>query len=199
MKKILLTGFEPFHKASSNPTQEIVKALESEKISGLSTGVLPVVFGESFQKLKVLIDSNNPDYVIALGQAEGRSEITPERIAINLDDARIADNAGNQPQSQKIKLDGPDGLFTTLPIDEFVNQLKKANIPTAISLSAGTYVCNHIFYLLQHSLIGANVKSGFVHVPLMESQASEFPGLPTMPLDQMVKAIKILIDVVKAI
>lgn len=190
MKKILLTGFEKFHTASSNPSEAIVKELETQKIPGLITAVLPVTFGESWQKLKTLIDTHSPDLVIALGQAEGRSQITPEKIAINLEDARIPDNGGNQPTNQPIIAGGPDGLFSTLPIEKLVDHLKKQNIPAGISLTAGTFVCNHLFYSLQHYGIDKDFKSGFIHVPLMDSQASEFSGLPTLPLDTLVMAIK---------
>lgn len=190
MKKILLTGFEPFHKASSNPTQAIVLQLQSEQIPGLITEVLPVEFETSSKRLCELIDLHRPDIVIALGQAEGRNQITPEQIAINLDDARIPDNAGNQPSRQRIILNAPDGLFSTLPIDEIIKMLQRSEIPASVSLSAGTFVCNHVFYAMQHYCLGKNINTGFIHVPLMDSQATEFPGLPTLPLETLVKAIK---------
>jgi pyroglutamyl-peptidase len=194
MQKILLTGFEKFHTATSNPTQAIVDELERSKIPGLVTAVLPVEFSRSWQILKELIDSNNPKIVIALGQAEGRSQITPEKIAINLDNARIPDNAGNSPVNQSIVIGGADGLFSTLPIDLYVDKLKQADIPASISYSAGTYVCNHLFYALQNYCKDKEIQSGFIHVPLMESQANEFPGLPTLPLETMVQAIKLIIN-----
>ena len=142
-------------------------------------------------------DEFKPDVVIALGQAEGRSQITPEKIAINLDSARIPDNAGNMPNNIQIISGGADGLFSTLPVEEIVEKLKEADIPTSISYSAGTFVCNHIFYVIQNHCKLLNIQSGFVHVPLMESQASEFPGLPTMPLNQMVEAVKLMIKIVQ--
>ena len=190
MKRIILTGFEKFHTASSNPTEVIVKQLNAQEIPGLITAVLPVEFGQSWQLLKDLIDANNPEIVIALGQAEGRSQITPEKIAINLDNARIPDNAGNSPVNQPIVSGGADGLFTTLPIDSYMERLKKAEIPANISYSAGTFVCNHLFYELQNYCKDKEIQSGFIHVPLMESQAAEFPGLPTLPLETMVNAVK---------
>ena len=193
MKKILVTGFEPFHNSSSNPTKEIVKILEQKEIDGLITVVLPVEFQTCWKRLKDLIDKEKPELVIALGQAEGRSQITPERIANNLDDAKIPDNAGSQPRNRAIIEGGPDGLFSTLPIDEIVKLLNDENIPTAVSLSAGTYVCNHLFYSLQYHCKELGIKSGFIHVPLMESQAEEFPGLPVMPLEIMVKGIQKII------
>lgn len=193
MKKVLLTGFEPFHKASENPTQEIVRILEAENIEGLITAVLPVEFGRSSKLLIELIDEHQPDFVVALGQAEGRSQITPEKIAVNLDDARIADNAGNQPTNSPIVVNGADGLFSTLPINEIVEILKKSDIPASISMTAGTYVCNHVFYAVQAHCLDKDIKSGFIHVPLMESQSQEFPGLPTMKLETMVEAVRIII------
>jgi pyroglutamyl-peptidase len=190
VKRVLVTGFEPFHKASANPTKEIVQILESEKIPGLATFVLPVEFGKSSKLLIDLIEKQKPEIVIALGQAEGRSQITPEKIAINLDNARIPDNAGNSPINQPIVSGGADGLFSTLPIDLYVDKLKQADIPASISYSAGTYVCNHLFYAMQNHCKDSEIQSGFIHVPLMESQANEFPGLPTLPLETMVQAIK---------
>lgn len=194
MNQILLTGFEPFHTATVNPTKEVVLALEAENINGLTTAVLPVEFGRSWKVLETLIKEQQPDYVIALGQAEGRSQITPEQIAINLDDARIPDNAGNQPSNQKIIADGEDGLFTTLPALEIVELLRNSNIPAAVSLSAGTFVCNHVFYQLQHHLKNSKVRSGFIHVPLLDTQIAEFPGQPSMPLERMIEGIKAILE-----
>ncbi|MFM1758228.1 MAG: hypothetical protein RL193_805 [Actinomycetota bacterium] len=197
MQKILLTGFERFHKASANPTEAIVKELAKQGHSDLITSVLPVEFGKSWQQLKALIDTHKPAAVIALGQAEGRSQITPEQIAINLDNARIADNAGQMPSNQPIVVGGLDGLFSTLPINEIVEKISQAGIPANVSLSAGTFVCNHLFYLLQSYTHGSNIKSGFIHVPLMESQADEFPGLPTMKLEELVRSVDIVISTMR--
>ena len=194
MSKILVTGFEPFATSSLNPSGEIVKALQGDD---LVTAILPVVFGQASSQLRDLIDLHKPTAVLCLGQAEGRSVMTPERIAINLDDARIADNAGNQPLEQRIMADGPDGHFSTLPIEKMVASMKAAGIPASISLSAGTFVCNHIFYVLQDYLKDSSVKSGFMHVPLMDEQRREFPTLPTMPIRQMVTGVQISLDVLR--
>jgi pyroglutamyl-peptidase len=191
VKKILVTGFEPFSNSSLNPSGEIVKALDAPD---LVTGILPVVFGEASAQLRELIDLHKPSAVLCLGQAEGRSVMTPERIAINLDDARIADNGGNQPVLQPINTEGPDGYFSTLPLEEMVSSMKAAGIPASISLSAGTYVCNHIFYVLQDYLKESNIPSGFMHVPLMDEQRKEFPTLPTMPIRQMIAGVEIALD-----
>ena len=194
MSKILVTGFEAFDKSALNPSAEIVKALKGDD---LVTAILPVVFGQASSQLRELIDLHKPSAVLCLGQAEGRSEITPERIAINLDNARIADNAGNQPLEQKINADGPDGYFSTLPIEKIVASMKAAGIPASISLSAGTFVCNHIFYVLQDYLKDSSIKSGFMHVPLMDEQRKEFPTLPTMPIRQMVVGVEIALDLLR--
>ena len=194
MFKILVTGFEPFATSSLNPSGEIVKALIGDD---LVTAVLPVVFGQASAQLRELIDLHKPRAVLCLGQAEGRSAMTPERIAINLDDARIADNEGNQPLEQRIMADGPDGHFSTLPIEKMVASMKAAEIPASISLSAGTFVCNHIFYVLQDYLKESSVKSGFMHVPLMDEQRKEYPTLPTMPIRQMVTGVQISLDALR--
>lgn len=192
MKRVLLTGFEPFGKASSNPSAEIVKQISGENIV---TAILPVVYGRSEELLLQLIEQHKPEVVICLGQAEGRKEITPERVAINLDDARLADNEGVLRSDVKILEEGPDAYFSTLPIKEMVEAIKAKGIPAAISLSAGAFLCNHIFYVAQDKLAGTNVRSGFVHVPLMDEQAGEFPGMPTMPLEQMIKAVRAMLEV----
>ena len=194
MSKILVTGFEPFAASSLNPSAEIVKALKGDD---LVTAILPVVFGQASAQLRELIDLHKPSAVLCLGQAEGRSVMTPERIAINLDDARIADNAGNQPLEQRIIADGPDGYFSTLPIEQMVTSMKSAGIPASISLSAGTFVCNHIFYVLQDYLKDSSVKSGFMHVPLMDEQGKEYPTLPTMLIRQMLAGVEIALDVLR--
>jgi len=194
MKKILVTGFEPFATSSLNPSGEIVKALKGDY---LVTAILPVVFGQASSQLKELIDLHKPTAVLCLGQAEGRSVMTPERIAINLDDARIADNDGNQPKEQKIITDGADGHFSTLPIEKMVASMKAAGIPASISLSAGTFVCNHIFYVMQDYLKDSSVASGFMHVPLMDEQRKEFANLPTMPIRQMIAGVQISLDLLR--
>ena len=194
MSKILVTGFEAFDKSALNPSAEIVKALNGED---LVTAILPAVFGQASAQLRELIDLYKPTAVLCLGLAVGRSEITPERIAINLDDARIADNAGNQPLEQKIMADGPDGHFSTLPIEKMVTSMKAAGIPASISLSAGTFVCNHIFYVLQDYLKESNIPSGFMHVPLMDEQRKELPTLPTMPIRQMIAGVQISLDLLR--
>ena len=192
MTKVLLTGFEPFGKASLNPSGEIVKQISGENIV---TAILPVAYEQSAEVLLALIAQHKPDVVISLGQAEGRTQITPERIAINLDDARLADNEGVMRNNVPILVGGPVAYESTLPIKEFVEAIKAIEVPAAVSLSAGAFLCNHIFYVAQNKFAGTHVRSGFVHVPLMDEQAGEFPGLPTMPLDQMVNAVRAMLEV----
>jgi pyroglutamyl-peptidase len=194
MSTILVTGFEAFDKSTLNPSAEIVKALKGDD---LVTAILPVVFGQASAQLRELIDLHKPSAVLCLGLAVGRSEITPERIAINLENARIADNAGNQPLEQRIMADGPDGHFSTLPLEKMVASMKAAGIPASISLSAGTFVCNHIFYVLQDYLKDSSIKSGFMHVPLMDEQRKEYPNLPTMPIRQMIAGVEIALNVLR--
>jgi pyroglutamyl-peptidase len=184
MTKVMLTGFEPFGKATLNPSGEIVKQISGDNIV---TAILPVAYAQSAKALLALIEHHKPDVVISLGQAEGR-------IAINLDDARLADNEGVTRIDEPILVGGPVAYESTLPIKEFVEAIKTQGIPVAVSLSAGAFLCNHIFYLMQNKFAGTHVRSGFVHVPLMDEQAGEFPGLPTMPLDQMVKAVRTMLE-----
>jgi pyroglutamyl-peptidase len=192
MTTVLLTGFEPFGTATSNPSGEIVKQISGDNIV---TAILPVAYAQSAQLLLGLIAQHNPDVVICLGQAEGRASITPEKVAINLDDARLADNEGVVRNDVKIIDDGPDAYFSTLPLNAMVDAVKAQGIPAAVSLSAGAFLCNHVFYVAQNKFAGTKVRSGFVHVPLMDSQTPEFPGLPTVPLDQMVTAVRAMLEV----
>ena len=196
-KTTLVTGFEPFNGAALNPSQEIVRTLENRKLDGIELifETLPCVFSKASPLLIGLIEKWKPDVVIALGQAEGRNQITPEKIAINLDDARIADNAGDQRINSRIIENGPDGLFSTLPIDRIISAISGAEIPVGTSFTAGTFLCNNVFYSMQHFLQGSSTLSGFIHVPLMSEQAKDFPGLPTMDLEKMVEAISIAITV----
>ena len=192
MTTILLTGFGPFGTATSNPSGEIVKQISGDNIV---TAILPVAYAQSAEQLLSLIEEHNPDVVICLGQAEGRTHITPEKVAINLDDARLADNEGVLRSDVKILEDGPAAYFSTLPVKDMVEAMKAQGIPAVVSLSAGAFLCNHVFYVAQNKFAGTKVRSGFVHVPLMDSQGPEFPGLPTMPLDQMVTAVRAMLEV----
>jgi len=193
--KVLVTGFEPFGGATLNPSQLLVERLAKESLPGveLHTLILPVEFDKSASNLLAAIKSIDPEVVISFGQAEGRSAITPEKIAINLDDARIADNGGDQRQNQPILKTGADGYFSTLPVEKMVSELTQIGVPSALSLSAGSFVCNHIFYLMQHELRETKIKSGFVHLPLVPEQSAQFPNQPTMSLNEMVRGAKAVI------
>ncbi len=200
MLRVLVTGFEPFNNAKLNPSEALVTRLRSDDVPGaeIITKVLPVVYSKSAEELLALVDEHKPDVVLCFGQAEGRKEISIERFAVNLDDAAIADNSGSIRIDQKIHSDTPTAYESTLPVKDLVLSLKATGIPAATSLSAGTFVCNHIFYELQNALAGSDVLSGFIHVPLMTEQQEDFPGLFTLPVEQMVVAAKTIITTLVA-
>lgn len=195
--KVLVSGFEPFAGSHTNPSQLLVKELVQEKIEGASLEaiVLPVEFDRAAELLLNKVREIKPDVVVAFGQAEGRKAITPEKIAINLNNARIPDNSGDQRQNQMIDKDGADGYFTTLPTSEIIAGITNEGISAELSLSAGAFVCNHVFYQLQKSLKGTNIRSGFVHIPLVTEQGPEFPGQPTMELSELVRGARKLVEV----
>ena len=193
--KVLISGFKPFGGATLNPSELLVNVLERDQIPGveLFTVILPVEFDRSAEILLEKVKQIQPDLVIAFGQAEGRTAINPEKFAINLVDARIPDNSGDERKDVVIDKNGSDSYVTTLPIEMMVDAMKRAGYPADISLSAGAFVCNHIFYKLQKTLSGSNIRSGFVHLPLVTEQSSEFPGKFTMYLEDMVSATKVAI------
>lgn len=194
-KTILVTGFEPFAAATSNPSKMVVEQLAMFEMTGvrLISKVLPVEFTKATQLLLDLMADIKPDVVIALGQAEGRSDISIERMAINLADAKIPDNAGIKLTNQTIETSGAAGYFSTLPVEELVLAVNESGIKCSQSLSAGSFVCNYIFYQMQHALKNTKVISGFIHLPLVPQQQLEFPDKPTMPLVEMVDALKAII------
>lgn len=192
---ILVTGFEPFAGSSLNPSQLIVSALaESSIAEHLVLEVLPVEYQLAGERLGALIKQHKPHTVICIGQAEGRASISIETRAQNLDNANLADNSGETRSGQAISSDGKAELPTTLPVDALLEQLFSAGIPAESSTSAGTFVCNHIFYVMQQLLADTDVRSGFIHVPLVPEQASEFSGKPTMPLEMQVEAFTIVLS-----
>jgi len=196
-KKVLLTGFEPFGGASFNPSGAVVQEIAEQGIDGIEivTAILPVEFKRSAVILVDLISSHKPDVVISLGQAEGRDFIGLEQVAINLADGRIADNVGVKLVNQPINVSAADGYFSTLPIRAIVDAISALGISAKVSYSAGTFICNEIFFTAQSFLQGSTVISGFIHLPLATNQASEFPGLPTMPIEDQVSAIRAAIKV----
>lgn len=197
--KVLVTGFEPFGGEKINPSLEAVKMLEN-KIAGadIVKVSMPVVFGKSIKKLEEAIEREEPDAVICVGQAGGRFEISVERVAVNVDDARIADNEGNQPIDEKIFEDGDTAYFATLPIKAMVEEMRKGNVPSAISNTAGTYVCNHIMYgaLYIASKHYPNMRGGFIHVPFIPEQVIGKANTPFMTLEQISKGLSLAIKAV---
>jgi pyroglutamyl-peptidase len=180
--RILVTGFEPFDGQSLNPSWEVARALHGLTLEGaqVTSVQLPCVFAQALPALQQALAQHHPDIVLALGQAEGRCDFSVERVAINVMDARIADNAGAQPIDVPVIAGGPAAYFSTLPIKSLVAGLKAAGFPASVSQTAGTFVCNQVFYALQHTLAGLGVHSGFVHLPLLPEQAANWKG-PTLP------------------
>jgi len=194
LKTVLVTGFEPFGGEQINPSGEIARALDGCVIGGrrITGAVLPCVFGAANAELRRLLRAVRPELVLCLGQAGGRAEVTPERVAINVDDARIPDNAGAQPVDTPIVARGPAAYWSTLPIKAIVEALRKHGIPAAVSQTAGTFVCNHVFYGLMHELRRRRGgRGGFIHVPFLPEQAN---GQPSLPLATMRRAVELAIE-----
>ena len=197
--KILLTAFTPFDGESINPALEAMKLLP-DKIGNLEVLKLevPPVFGKSANLALETIEQEKPDFVLSIGQAGGRAEITPERIAINIDDAGIPDNEGNQPVDRVIYLDGENAYFSTLPVKAMVEAIKKEGLPASLSNSAGTYVCNHLMYsVLYYIQVNAlPIKAGFIHVPYIPEQTEEKKDKPSLSLQDIVKGLKASIEAI---
>ncbi len=189
---VLLTGFDPFAGDAINPSWEAVRALDGETIAGhrIVAAKLPVVFGDALHALREAIARQKPALAICIGVANTRTRISIERIAINVDDARIADNAGQQPIDAAVIDGGPAAYFSTLPIKALLRALDEAKIPAEISQTAGTYVCNHVFYGLMHELARhEGIRGGFIHVPPM----TDHQGGSGMPLDQLVAGLRTVV------
>ncbi|MCK4260250.1 MAG: pyroglutamyl-peptidase I [Halanaerobiales bacterium] len=195
LKKVLLSGFEPFGGETINPSLELIHRLKDESWDGLEVHLvqLPVVFGDSVEKLKEAITEVNPDVVIGIGQAGGRTALSIERVAINIDDAIIADNDGKQPVDRSIEMDGSEAYFSTIPIKRMMKAALEAGVPTMVSNSAGTYVCNHLMYGILHLLRDTNKRGGFIHIPFLPEQVVKKPNQPSMSLDTMIKGFKAMI------
>lgn len=176
--KILITGFEPFGGETENPSWEAARLLHGMRVGecDLVSVQLPCVFSKSLEALENALKLHQPQMVIALGQADGRSDVSIERVAINVCDARIPDNEGAQPVDVAVVQGGPAAYFSTLPIKKMVTTLKSNGYPASVSQTAGTFVCNQVFYGLQHALKDQKVASGFIHVPLLPSQAAKRAG-----------------------
>ncbi len=197
MMKVLVTGFEPFGGESINPALESIKKLDDEilgvKIVKLE---LPTVFKKSIDKLGEALEREKPDITICVGQAGGRDKISIERVAINIEDAGIPDNEGNQPIDEPIFSNGNTAYFSTLPIKAIVKAMKENNVPAEISNTAGTYVCNHIMYGLLYNIDKKypNMKGGFIHIPYIPEQVLNKYKAPSMSLDYIVKGLTIAIE-----
>jgi pyroglutamyl-peptidase len=190
---ILLTGFAPFGGEAVNPSWEAVARLDGEHLDGhrIVARRLPVEFGAALDALHAAIEETSPGLVLCVGQAGGRAQLSLERVAINVDDARIPDNAGASPIDMPIVAGGPAAYFATLPIKAMLAALREAGIPAEISQTAGTYVCNHVFYGLMHALRQTSVRGGFIHIPYAPEQAARTPGAPSLPVDTIVAALRI--------
>ena len=191
--KVLVTGFDPFGGEKLNPALEAIKSLPSE-IQGAEVRWLevPTVFYKSAKILEEEIRLYQPDIVLCVGQAGGRKGLTPERVAINQDDARIPDNEGNQPIDRPIQLDGPPAYFSSLPIKAMVQAIKEEGLTASVSNTAGTFVCNHLMYQVLYLVEKEfpNIKAGFMHIPYMTEQVVDKPHTPAMDLVDIVRGIE---------
>lgn len=192
--KILFTGFDPFGGEPINPSWEAVKnmrdSIDSAEIIKI---MIPTVFKKSLVAIEKAIEKYNPDAIVSVGQAGGRFDITPERVAINIDDARIKDNEGNQPIDNKIFDDGQPAYFSSLPVKVIVKYIKDSGIPSSVSNTAGTFVCNHVMYgvlyLIDKKYPG--IRSGFIHVPYIPSQIVQKPNQPSLSLNDITKSLEL--------
>lgn len=192
--KILVTGFDPFDAEVINASWEAVRRLPDE-IHGteISQVQIPTVFGRSVEVLRAALVAHDPQVILCVGEAPGRSAITPERVAINVDDALIADNDGAQPIDTPIRADGPPAYFSSLPVKAMVSAIRRAGLPAAVSNTAGTYVCNHVMYELLFMIDRefAGRLGGFVHVPRAPSQVLDQEGVPSLSADDSARALTV--------
>lgn len=197
--KFLITGFDPFGTEKINPALEAVKKLP-DTVAGAEVVKLeiPTVFGKSVEKIQEAIEKHDPDVIISIGQAGGRAGITPERVAVNIDDARIEDNDGNQPVDITIHKDGENAYFSNLPIKAMVKEMNENGIPGSVSNTAGTFVCNHVMYGILYMIDKKypNKKGGFIHVPYIPQQAISKQNAPSMSLDYIVKGLELCIKAI---
>ncbi len=196
--KALVTGFDPFGGDKVNPSSLAVGKLK-KRIGGVvvHTATLPTSYAKSAGVLRKAIEKTRPDIVLCVGQAGGRTELCLERVAINVQDARIRDNDGKQPIDKPVVADGPAAHFATLPIKACVAAMRKAGLPAAVSNTAGTFVCNHIFYALM-DIASAHLipmRGGFLHIPYVPEQAARLGGAPSMAVEDIVRGIEIILEV----
>lgn len=200
VKKLLLTAFEPFAGETINPSAEAARAIEAIEFANalVRTAELPVDRCRAVDVALDLIRAHHPDIVIMLGEAGRRYRVTPERVAINVDDFRIADNAGNKPTDEAIVEGGPAGYFSTLPIRAISERINRAHIPAAISNSAGTYLCNRLFYSVMNFISGERLPAiaGFIHLPYLHDQVTNKDAdVPSLSRDSIVEAVRLAIEV----
>lgn len=197
MMKILVTGFDPFGGDTINPALEAVNLLPYE-IQGHTIEKLeiPTVFNKSKVTIENKLKATHFDIVLAIGQAGGRFELTPERIGINIDDARIPDNEGNQPIDEMIQSSGDAAYFSNLPVKRMTEAIKTAGVPARLSNTAGTFVCNHILYQLGflQATQFPNIKFGFIHVPFIPEQVTDKPEQPSMSIQTIAKGLKAALE-----
>jgi pyroglutamyl-peptidase len=194
LPRILLTGFDPFGGESINPSWEAARALHGRRIGGhrVIALQLPTAFADSLRMLRASVRELAPVILLGVGQAGGRHQLSIERVAINLQDARIPDNAGMQPADEPVIAGGPAGYFSTLPIKAMLAALHAHGLPAEISNSAGTYVCNHIAYAMLHlAAKRRGVRAGFIHIPYLPAQAARRHGAASMAEADMVLGLEI--------
>ncbi|WP_434585886.1 pyroglutamyl-peptidase I [Klebsiella sp. R390] len=198
MAGVLITGFEPFGGEAVNPSWEVVRQLDGVTLAGERVVALqlPCVFGEALAVLSAALEAQQPRLIIAVGQAGGRVDITVERVAINVDDARIPDNKGQQPIDEPIVAGGPAAYFSSLPVKAIVAALREQGIPASVSQTAGTFVCNHVMYGLLDALQDkTGTKGGFIHIPYLPEQAAAHPGEASMAVGTVRAALETAIAV----
>lgn len=192
-KRLLITGFDPFGGQPVNPSWEAVRRLPNEIGDYTLTKLrIPTVFGAAAQAVLETAQSVQPDVILSIGQAGGRSAVTPEVVGLNLREACIPDNAGNQPSARPVVEGAPAAYFATVPVREMVRAINAAGLPGALSYSAGVYVCNDVLYTLLHHFDGTPTRVGFIHVPFLPEQAQN--GQPSLTLDQMTRALECAIQ-----
>lgn len=194
MRTVLLTGFEPFDQDTVNPSWEAVRLLDGtvQGDARIVARQLPCAFAAAPERLYQLLEEFTPALVIAVGLGPGRTDICIERVAININDARIPDNLGYQPIDTPVVAQGPAAYFSTLPLKAMVRAIRAGGIPASVSHTAGTFVCNQVFYCLQHALAGTGVRGGFIHVPPLPQQAVAAGG-PSMALATQVEGLRIAV------
>ena len=192
MKKLLITGFDPFGGQTVNPSWEAVRLLPG-RIGAYEVTCLqiPTLFGEGARKVRSAAEALHPDVILSVGQAGSRRGVTPEVVGINLREARIPDNGGFQPVNVPIAPDGPAAYFATVPVRAMVDAMTAAGLPCALSYSAGAFVCNDVLYTLLHHYHGTAVQAGFIHVPFLPEQAGD--DMPSMPLKDIVRALTLCV------